>query len=123
MGDQAAAGYVVGVAPAMLRIDIGIPVGVPTNAGLVLSRGFRRHIRFDADDRFDTLFDRGAPHFVCTMHVSVVGDADGGHIEFFGALDQIRNFRCAVKQRIMRMIMQLYEISGSSHAVQSTGDW
>ena len=36
----------------MLRIDIGIPVGVPADASLVLSRGFRRHIRFDADDRF-----------------------------------------------------------------------
>ena len=107
----------------MLRIDIGIPVGVPADAGLVLSRGFRRRIRFDADDRFDALFDRGAPHFVCTMHVAMVGDADGGHIEFFGTLDQIRNFRCAVKQRIMRVIMQLYEISGSSHAFQSTGDW
>ena len=123
MGDQATAGYVVGVAPAMLRINIGIPVGVPADAGLILSRGFRRHIRFDADDWFDALFDRGAPHFVRAMHITVVGDADCGHIEFFGALDQIRNFRCAVKQRIMRVIMQLYEISGSSHAFQSTGDW
>ena len=35
-----------------------------------------------------------------------------------GALDQIRYFRCAVEQRIMRVIMQLHEICGSSHAFQ-----
>ena len=91
VGDQATAGYVVGVAPAMLRIDIGIPVGIPADAGLILACGFRRHIRFNADNRFDAFLDRSAPHFVCAMHVAVIGDADGRHVEFFGAPDQIRN--------------------------------
>ena len=34
--------------------------------------------------------------------------ADGRHAQFLGALDQIRYFRCAVEQRIMRVIMQLH---------------
>ena len=77
-----------------------------------------RHIDLPADDRLDAGVDRGAPHLIRAMHVAVVGDADGRHAQFLGALDQIRYFRCAVEQRIMRVIMQLHEICGSSHAFQ-----
>ncbi len=118
VGDDTAAGHIIRVTAAMQRIQIRIPVGVPAHTGGVLTCGFRRHIGFDADDRLDAGVDRGAPHLIRAMHVAVVGDADGRHAQFLGALDQIRYFRCAVEQRIMRVIMQLHEICGSSHAFQ-----
>ncbi len=120
VGDQATARHVVGVAPAMHRIDIRIPIRIPADSRRILTGGFRRHVGLDADDRLDAGLDRVAPQFVCAMHVSVVGKAHRGHAQFLDALHQIRDFRGAVQQRIMRMVVQMYEVSGSSHAFQST---
>ena len=122
MRDQAAAGHVVGVAFAMVRVKIRVPVGVPAHSGRVLACGFRRDIGFDADDWLDARIDCGAPHLIGAMHVAMIRDADGLHVQFLGAFDQIRYLRSAVEQRIVRMVMQLHEVSGSSHALQSTYD-
>ena len=116
VGDQTAAGDVVRIAFVM---RLRHPVGVPRDAGFVLARGFRRHIRFDADDRLDALVYGVTPELVGTVHIAVVGDADGRHAEFLDALDQIRDFRGTIKQRVMRMVVQLDEVSGICHAVHS----
>ena len=95
VGDQTAAGNVVRIAFVM---RLRHPAGVPGDAGFVLTRGFRRHIRFDAYDRLDTLIDRVAPQLIGAMHIAVVGDADSRHAKLFDTLDQIRDFRSTIKQ-------------------------
>ena len=101
VGDQAAAGHVVGA----------LCLGAPMHAGLVLPGGFRRGISLDADDRFDTDLDGLAPHLVRAVHVAVVGDADGRHAQLLGAPHQVGNLGRTVQQRVMRMVVQLHEVT------------
>ena len=114
------------VSAHMVRCVIRPPpdtsVGVPAHSGRDLACGFRRDIGFDADDWLDARIDCGAPHLIGAMHVAMIRDADGRHVQFLGAFDQIRYLRSAVEQRIVRMVMQLHEVYGSSHALQSTYD-
>ena len=107
VGDQTAAGHVV--AP--------LGFGAPMHAAFILTGGFRRHIRLDADNRLDADFDAVGIHLVGAMHVAVIGDANCRHTEIGRVFRQFGDFRRAVQQRIMRVIVQMYEVSRIRHTL------
>ena len=84
--------------------------GAPVHTGLVLTRGFRGHVSFDADDGLDAIGHAVGVHLVGAMHVAMVGDADRRHAKFGRTLGQIRNLRRTIEQRIVRVVMQLHKV-------------
>ena len=108
----------MGIEATTRHVIASLRLGAPVHTRLVAARRLRRHIRFDAQDRLDALLDRLAPQLIRAMHVAMVRDADRRHAQVLGAPDQIRDLRSAVKQRIMRVVMQLNKVCGLSHKVQ-----
>ena len=74
------------------------------------------HIGFHAYNRLDPLFHHGSMKFDYAEHITVISDRDRGHIEFLCLFYKIFDSACAVKQAVMRMIMQMYK---SRHEIAS----
>ena len=110
VGDETAAGDVVA----------SLVLGAPMHARLVLTRGLRRHIRLDADDRLDAVGHAVRVHLVCAVHVAVVGDRHGRHAELGRVLGEIRDLGRPVEQRIVRVVMQMHEVTRICHAFHPT---
>ena len=72
--------------------------GAPVHTGLVLTRGFRGHVSFDADDGLDAVGHTVGVHLIGTVHVAMIGNADCRHLKFGGSLGQIRDLRRTIKQ-------------------------
>ena len=108
----------MGIEATTRHVVASLRLGAPVHTRLVAARRLRRHIRLDAQDRLDALLDRLAPQLIRAMHVAMVRDADRRHAQVLGAPDQIRDLRGAVKQRIMRVVVQLNKVCGLSHKVQ-----
>ena len=75
-------------------------------AGPAVAHG---NVRLHPDDRFDAGLASLLLELPGGMEVTVIGNGEGGLLEFQGTPDQVVNPVGAVEQRILGMTMEMYE--------------
>ena len=98
VGVGTAAGDVVAL---LARVTPQDAPGVETGSG--------SHVRLDADDRFDADLGGRVVELAGTEHVSVVGHADGGHLQALGLGEQGGDLRRTVQHRVLGVVVQVHE--------------
>ncbi len=66
-------------------------------------------VGFDADDRFDARFFGGAVEGHGSVHYAVIGEGDGGLVEFDGAVDEIVDAAEAVEEAVFAVVVEVDE--------------
>ncbi len=106
------AGHVLGQQQQMGRLSVCLGlVGHPVMG----------QISLHPDDRLDTLIFGLGEEIDHSEHGAVIGDPQSGHLQFFGAGDQLGNMAETIQQGILGMHMQMDKIrhtSGSPHSSQ-----
>ena len=82
-------------------------VGGTVDLGIAVRHPARCHIRFHADDRFDSLACRRFVEIHNAEHCAMVGDRHGRHVELLHALDQFFDIGEAVEQGIFRVDVKM----------------
>jgi hypothetical protein len=75
--------------------------------GVAILHGARGEVGFDADDGLDTGRFGGAVEGHGTVHGAVIGEGDGGLVQFNGALHQVVDAAQAVEQGILAVDMEM----------------
>ena len=91
-------------------------VASSVNARLFVKARADGHVGFHADDGFDA--GRGAffVKFQRAVEVAVVGEAEGGRAVLLGLLYQIRNFHQTIQERVVTVVVEVYEGHAASIA-------
>ena len=61
------------------------------------------HIKFATDDGLDAGGVRRFEKLPGAVHIAVIGNGDGGHIEFLAAFEHLVDARCAVQKAVFRV--------------------
>ncbi len=88
--------------------------GAPVFLGVVVLHAAGGHVGLQADDGLDAGIFAGVVKLDHAEHGAVVGDRQGGHVHFFGALDQLLDIAEAIQEGIFGMYVQV----GKGHGYQ-----
>lgn len=96
------AGLIFGQKEQVGRSFIQLRVFLPHGAG--------GHVGFDADDRLDVELLCGAEEIDNAEQCAVIGDGEGGHLQFVGALKQLGDIAKPIEQGVFGVDMQVDKI-------------
>ena len=87
-------------------------------AGITVGHAAARQVTFHADDGFDAGVAAGTVEVEDAEHHAMIGNAQRGHFQFFGARHQVFDAALAIKQGKFAMDVEMDEIAGHSVDVE-----